>query len=162
MSDSDSSVKYYFEDDDKSNVFMSPKVENTTFSKEKKKKMKDKNNSQAFNITTDTQTLKCESVNKSSSVKGNIITPKDENELYIYLDYFNTIVDKVAENKEKCKILCEFTYEVVNSISSEINNYVTLYYNTGFVRYDERYKLLDNFNQHLEKYDGPNYDMLFQ
>ena len=37
MSDSDSSVKYYFEDDDKSNVFMSPKVENTTFSKEKKK-----------------------------------------------------------------------------------------------------------------------------
>ena len=37
MSDSDSSVKYHFEDDDKSNVFIPPKVENTTFSTEKNK-----------------------------------------------------------------------------------------------------------------------------
>ena len=128
MSYSDRSINYQFEDDDKSNVFLSPKVENTTFSKEKKKKVKDKNNSQAFNITTDTQTLKCESVNKSNSVEGNIITPKDENESYIDLDYFNTIVDEVVKKKklEKYKILCEFTYEVVYPISSEINNFVTL------------------------------------
>ena len=87
-----------------------------------------------------------------------VITPK--NKLFVDLDDYNYILDNVVK-KENCKIQCMFSYEVVNPISSELNNFVSLYFNTGFVRHDERHSLLDKFKKHLQKYDGPNYDLVF-
>ena len=84
-----------------------------------------------------------------------IYTRKDGS--YIDLnDDFNYLLDDL-NLKGKGKIQCQFSYKAVKPTSGKEQ---MLYFNTDFFVYNEKYKLLEQFEQHLEKYQGPYYDFV--
>ena len=123
--------------------------------------MEGKKNSQSL---TDTQNLIKMSTSKYNREKKKIKKRDEPDTIYTrkdgsYIDLnddFNYLLDDL-NLKGKGKIQCQFSYKAVKPTSGKEQ---MLYFNTDFFVYNEKYKLLEQFEQHLEKYQGSNYDFV--